>query len=99
MVAPGCRGDPVKLPHSLPGITGLLGAGKDGVIAFTDSQIGLFLTDTGTFTAFEAAGSEDEADIARAQSAREIDLKGDGRRVVECSVSHDGKRIVYIRSQ
>jgi len=92
-------GDPVKLPHSLKGVKGLLGAGIDGVVVFTDSQIGLFQPDSGSLVAFEAGSAEDQANMARAQRPREMDLKVDGEKAVEPSVSHDGKRIVYIRGQ
>jgi len=96
---PVAGGDPVNLPHFLTGIKGLLGAGKDGVVAFTESQIGLFQLDTGTFIAFKPVGSEDQADIARPRRPQEVNLKPGGERTAEPSESHDRKRIVYLRSE
>lgn len=95
---PVAGGDAVKMTHAPNGIGGLLGAGKDGLVVFTDDRIGLFRPDTGVFTRFEATGSEDEGDIARARRPREIDLNSDGEQGYEPSASHEGKRVVYLRS-
>jgi hypothetical protein len=95
---PVAGGDPVSFPHSLPGVKGLVGAGKDGVVAFTESRIGLFNLNTGAFDVFAPTDGEDQADIARSRSSRDIDL-GDGRRGTESSKSHDGTRVVYIGSR
>jgi hypothetical protein len=95
---PVAGGDPIKLPHSLRGVKGLVGAGKDGVVAFNESSIGLFNPSTGAFDVFAPSAGEDQADIARSRSPRDIDL-GDGRHGAESSKSHDETRVAYIRSQ
>jgi hypothetical protein len=115
-------GSPVKLAHTLPGITSLLGSGPEGIVVLTADQIGTFLPDSGLFTPFPPASQEDRETIDRLRApirsydqgqltvssksgAILIDNHGQKRKLApenatvwQPSVSHDGKRLVYIRT-
>lgn len=95
---PVAGGDPVRLAHSPAGVQGLLGAGKDGVVAFTEDRIGIFDLRTGAFEVYKPSAGEDSDDVARARSPHDIELTG-GQHGAESSRSHDGKRVAYIRSR
>jgi hypothetical protein len=114
-------GSPVKLAHTLAGITSLLGSGPDGIVVLTAEQIGTFSPDSGVFSSFPASKEDsDVIDRLRApirsydngqltvsgrSGAILIENRGQKREIAlenasvwEPSVSHDGKRLIYIRS-
>jgi hypothetical protein len=115
-------GKPVKLAHTLAGITSLLGSGPEGIVVLTEEQIGTFSPDSGLFSPFPPASKEESDMIDRLRapirsydngqltvSSRSgailIENRGQKREIAlenasvwEPSVSHDGKRLIYIRS-
>ena len=115
-------GRPVKLAHTLEGITSLLGSGPEGIVLLTAEQIGTFLPDSGRFTPFPPIAQEDRDTIDRLRApirsydhgkltvssnsgAILIENHGQKREIApesasvwQPSVSHDGKQLVYIRS-
>jgi hypothetical protein len=58
-------GDPAKLSHSPSGLVGVVGTGPDGIVVFTEVEIGLFVSDSASFTPFAPANKEDKDAIAR----------------------------------
>jgi hypothetical protein len=54
-------GNPIKLAHTLPGITNLVASGAEGVVVLTGQQIGTFSADSGLFSPF-VPGSKEDAD-------------------------------------
>jgi hypothetical protein len=100
-------GEPVKLPHTLPGVTILLGTGSEGIVLMTAKQIGTYSPYTGAFSAFPAT----EADFYTINQLREPfrsydngkltvseqDLSEQGMNGWQPSLSQDRKTIVYIR--
>jgi hypothetical protein len=116
-------GNPVKLSHTVPGITSLLGSGPEGILVLTPDQIGTFLPDSGQFTPFPPASQEDRDTIDRLRApirlydhgqltvssksgailvenhGQKRELAPENATVWQPSVSHDGKRLVYIRTE
>jgi len=66
--APLNGAEPAKLPHSLPGVTALIGAGSYGIAAFTAEEVGLFRPDSGEFLPFKATTKDDRASMDRMRS-------------------------------
>jgi hypothetical protein len=115
-------GSPVKLAHTLPVISSLLGSGPEGILLLTAEQIGTFLPDSGRFSPFPPATQEDRDTIDRLRApirsydhgqltvssksgAILVDNHGQKREIApenaslwQPSVSHDGKRLIYIRT-
>lgn len=116
-------GNPLKLAHTLAGITSLLGSGPEGIVILTAAQIGTFSPGSGAFSPFPPASKEDRDTVDRlrlpirsydngqltvSETGGVILIDNGGKKreialekamVWQPSVSHDRKRLVYIRSE